>query len=205
VTLHPERLDQPLRWRKPARKVFVNSMSDLFHRTCPTSSSPACSRHGCRAAAHVPGADEAARPDAVAAQRVRSSVDIAYAFKCARSDLRPAQPAQNSRPWPLPNVWLGVSVENQQWADIRIPALLDTPAAVRFLSCEPLLGPSTDHIEILEQVARGSQLPGIAERTGITLDIVRGLAAQAGAPDLGEVRGNLRRLQAAEARAVPGA
>lgn len=43
--------------------------------------------------------------------------------------------------WPLPNVWLGVSVENQQWADIRIPALLDTPAAVRFLSCEPLLGP----------------------------------------------------------------
>jgi protein gp37 len=42
---------------------------------------------------------------------------------------------------PLPNVWLGVSVENQQWADIRIPALLDTPAAVRFLSCEPLLGP----------------------------------------------------------------
>jgi protein gp37 len=42
---------------------------------------------------------------------------------------------------PLPNVWLGVSVENQQWADIRIPALLDTPSAVRFLSCEPLLGP----------------------------------------------------------------
>jgi protein gp37 len=42
---------------------------------------------------------------------------------------------------PPSNVWLGVSVENQQWADIRIPALLDTPAAVRFLSCEPLLGP----------------------------------------------------------------
>jgi protein gp37 len=43
--------------------------------------------------------------------------------------------------WPLPNVWLGVSTENQQWADIRIPALLDTPAAVRFISAEPLLGP----------------------------------------------------------------
>jgi protein gp37 len=43
--------------------------------------------------------------------------------------------------WPFPNVWLGVSVENQHWADIRIPALLGTPAAVRFLSCEPLLGP----------------------------------------------------------------
>jgi protein gp37 len=43
--------------------------------------------------------------------------------------------------WPLPNVWLGVSVENQAAADSRIPLLLDTPAAVRFLSCEPLLGP----------------------------------------------------------------
>lgn len=40
--------------------------------------------------------------------------------------------------WPLPNVWLGVSVEDQAAADERIPALLDTPAAVRFLSCEPL-------------------------------------------------------------------
>ncbi|MFD9249564.1 DUF5131 family protein [Streptomyces bottropensis] len=43
--------------------------------------------------------------------------------------------------WPLPNVHLGVSVENQEWADIRIPALLDTPAAVRWISAEPLLGP----------------------------------------------------------------
>ena len=43
--------------------------------------------------------------------------------------------------WPLPNVWLGVSVEDQAAADERIPALLDTPAAVRFLSCEPLLEP----------------------------------------------------------------
>ena len=43
--------------------------------------------------------------------------------------------------WPLPNVWLGVSIENQEAADERIPMLLQTPAAVRFLSCEPLLGP----------------------------------------------------------------
>lgn len=45
----------------------------------------------------------------------------------------------------LPNVWLGTSVENQRWAEVRIPKLLDTPAAVRFLSCEPLLGPVTLH------------------------------------------------------------
>jgi len=43
--------------------------------------------------------------------------------------------------WPLPNVWLGVTAENQRCADERIPALLDTPAAVRFVSCEPLVGP----------------------------------------------------------------
>src|SRR6185437_14036518 len=43
--------------------------------------------------------------------------------------------------WPLPNVWLGVSAEDQHWADIRVPALLATPAAVRFVSAEPLLGP----------------------------------------------------------------
>lgn len=45
------------------------------------------------------------------------------------------------RDWPLPNVWLGVSAENQHWADVRIPELLATPAAVRFVSAEPLLGP----------------------------------------------------------------
>lgn len=45
--------------------------------------------------------------------------------------------------WPLPNVWLGVSTEDQKWADIRIPALLETPAAVRFISAEPLIGPIT--------------------------------------------------------------
>jgi protein gp37 len=51
--------------------------------------------------------------------------------------------------WPLPNVWLGVTVENQQTADERIPLLLQTPAAVRFLSCEPLL----ENIDIGEAIA----------------------------------------------------
>jgi protein gp37 len=58
--------------------------------------------------------------------------------------------------WPLLNVWLGVSVENQEAADERIPELLRTPAAVRFLSCEPLLGPVDLH---------AVQIPG--EREGL--------------------------------------
>jgi protein gp37 len=56
-------------------------------------------------------------------------------------DISPLMEARPIADWPLPNVWLGVSVEDQKRADERIPILLDTPAAVRWLSCEPLLGP----------------------------------------------------------------
>lgn len=132
VTLHPERLEAPLRWRKPAR-VFVNSMSDLFHDQVP---------------------DEfIARVWAVMAATPQHTYQIlTKRHGRMRSLLRkgpqnlldlqgaPAGASWNA-PWPLPNVWLGVSVEDQKRADLRIPALLDTPAAVRFLSCEPLLGP----------------------------------------------------------------
>jgi protein gp37 len=61
----------------------------------------------------------------------------------AYTSYRPAPGMQHAHlvPWPLPNVWLGVSAENQEWADRRIPELLRTPAAVRWVSAEPLLGP----------------------------------------------------------------
>jgi protein gp37 len=158
VTLRPERLDQPLRWRRP-RRIFVNSMSDLFHDAVPDeyiaqvfavmALAPQhtfqilTKRHGrmrsflrdeCRCGSgHAPGI------------HLRSA--MSWAVSKANPDRIPGVPDDAGRRvyfeagWPLPNVWLGVSVENQQWADIRIPALLDTPAAVRFLSCEPLLGP----------------------------------------------------------------
>lgn len=136
ATEHPDALTAPLSWRKP-RKVFVNSMSDLFHKAF---------------------SDEfIARVFAVMAAtpqhtyqiltkrhaRMRSLLNDER-FKvwswAAQGEGKAGCTPLNST-WPLPNVWLGVSVENQKWADIRIPALLDTPAAVRFLSCEPLLGP----------------------------------------------------------------
>ena len=62
--------------------------------------------------------------------------------------------------WPLPNVWVGVSVENQARADERIPALLQTPAAVRFLSVEPLLGSVDLGTWLFERVRVGSPLEG---------------------------------------------
>lgn len=61
--------------------------------------------------------------------------------------------------WPLPNVWIGVSVEDQQRADERIPFLLRTPAAVRFLSCEPLLGP----VDLSRWIGYGSETMGLLE------------------------------------------
>ena len=121
VTLHPDRLDEPLRWRKP-RRVFVASMSDLFHAEIPDDFLDRVFD-----VMDPPDGDPPSphvfmlltkRPD-----RMRDYAWSTWA-KC-----------------PPKNVWLGVSVEDQASADERIPMLLETPAAARFVSCEPLLGP----------------------------------------------------------------
>ena len=113
VELIPEKLDEPLRWRKP-RMVFVNSMSDLFHEALDD--------------------DDIDRVFAVmkAASRHTFQVLTKRADRmCRYGHLTEV----------LPNVWLGVSVEDQKTADERIPLLLQTPAALRFVSYEPALGP----------------------------------------------------------------
>lgn len=145
VTLRPERLEQPLKWKRP-RRIFTNSMSDLFHKDVPDefiarvfavmtlapqhTFQVLTKRHGrMRSLLTAPEFQGFVNGTAI-------SIASGY-----RSDgLKGGSPANLGR-WPIPNVHLGVSVENQQWADVRIPALCQTPAAVRFLSCEPLLGP----------------------------------------------------------------
>lgn len=118
VQVIAERLDQPLRWTKP-RRIFVNSLSDLFHDAIP--------------AAFIYRVW----------QVMRDTPRHTYQILTKRPErmmlfVREALPPK----WrALPNVWLGVSVEHQAAADERIPLLVQTPAAVRFLSCEPLLGP----------------------------------------------------------------
>jgi protein gp37 len=133
ITLHPERLTQPLKWRKPA-KVFVNSMSDLFHKDVPDqyiadvfTVMAVADRHTFQVLTKRPS-------------RMRSLLSSPRWSELLTRDPN-VWPSDIDPELPLPNVWLGVSVEDQHWADIRIPALLDTPAAVRFLSCEPLIGP----------------------------------------------------------------
>lgn len=132
VVLRPDKLEVPLRWRRP-RRVFVNSMSDLFHRDVPDEYIARVFAVMARAPQHT------FQVLTKRHGRMRSLLSSA-AFHNLVNDL-PGEPWRPLVTFPLPNVWLGVSVEDQQRADLRIPALLDTPATVRFLSCEPLLGP----------------------------------------------------------------
>ena len=138
VTLHPERLEQPLHWRKP-RRIFVNSMSDLFHEQVLDlfirqvwAVMAACPQHTFQILTK--------RPERMAKVLGGGVYSIAAVdWFTSQFGLR----AQPSEAWPLPNVWVGTSVEDQVSANTRIPWLLKAPAAVRFLSCEPLLGPIT--------------------------------------------------------------
>lgn len=125
VILHPERLDAPLRWKTP-RMVFVDSMSDLFHEQIPDNFvfDVFCIMEQARQ--HI---------FQVLTKRPERMRDLVTRF--CRANLQQA----DGNYWVLPNMWLGCTVENQRWADERIPILLDTPAAVRFISAEPLLGP----------------------------------------------------------------
>src|SRR3954451_10129530 len=112
VVLHPERVEQPLRWRRP-RMIFVNSMSDLFHELVPLSFIADVFSVMAEANWHT---------FQVLTKRAERLAELA-----PRLD------------WPG-NVWIGVSVENNRWAH-RADYLREVPAAVRFVSAEPLLGP----------------------------------------------------------------
>ncbi len=112
LQLRPERLEQPLSWKQP-RMIFVNSMSDMFHEEIP-----------------LPYIREVFKV-------MRKAKWHTFQILTKRSQ-RLAELAPTLR-WP-DNVWMGVSVENQRWTS-RVDDLRNVPAKVRFLSCEPLLGP----------------------------------------------------------------
>lgn len=172
VRLIEERLSDPLRWKTP-RRIFVNSMSDLFHERVPDGWVMRCLSVMARTPQHtyqiltkrpermrsffarwadLTGEDFNAFKDA------RGVEETLKAHPSPRGQLFASMLEAMGEPpngcayptfdwmggmirWPdvLPNVWLGVSVEDQATADARIPLLLQTPAAVRFLSVEPLL------------------------------------------------------------------
>lgn len=133
-----EVLSQPMRWRRP-RRIFVNSMSDLFHESVSDRWIDAVFAIMAMSPQHVfqvltKRADRMRRYMEPFDQRRADSLGERVMHLGYDGPMELLQ-------WPLPNVWLGVSVEDQARADERIPHLLATPAAKRFISAEPLLGP----------------------------------------------------------------
>ena len=126
IKLHYDRLDTPGKWKSP-RRVFVNSMGDLFHEDVPF--------------------------DFVHEVFLRMAAHSRHIYQVLtkRPERMLAYVAWNGgQEWP-DHVWAGVSVENQYWADRRIPVLTRIPSKIRFLSVEPLLK-AVDLVEYLQQV-----------------------------------------------------
>lgn len=134
IYLDEKALAQPLRWRRP-RKVFVCSMTDLFGEWVPDEMIDRVFAVMALSPQHT---FQLLTKRPARMRRYLSNDDRMYVL---RSMIEELTEGYTKCRWPLPNVWLGVSVEDQQRADERIPELLATPAAVRFVSCEPLLGP----------------------------------------------------------------
>lgn len=143
IQLMPDRLKDPLHWLKP-RRVFVNSVSDLFHESIPDefidrvfAVMAMCPQHTfqvlTKRAQRMRDYMRMVQDNEKDLQRFANVACEIAGSPCAAGIFDEVD-------WPFPNVWLGVSIEDQQRADERIPLLLDAPVAVRWLSCEPLLG-----------------------------------------------------------------
>lgn len=145
ITLAEHLLAAPLKWRKPSR-IFVNSMSDLFHSGVPDgyihrvfAIMALCPQHQFQVLTK--------RPERMKKLLSRHDAPL-FIWREMNSIMNAPQitaltgwHSAAGMKWPLPNVWMGVSVEDQATAEQRIPHLLETPADVRWVSAEPLLGP----------------------------------------------------------------
>lgn len=155
VRFNEQWLDQPLRWKRP-RKIFVCAHGDLFHENvpddwidrvfavmalCPQHTFQVLTKREERMYEYLIEISEkyAARP-----------YDLDDHLGGHGDEIAPDRHGGaliDMTQWPIPNVWLGVTAENQEQADARIPDLLATPAAKRLVSVEPMLGPvSLAHI-----------------------------------------------------------
>ncbi len=152
LTVHPDTLIEPLKWCKP-RTVFVNSMSDLFHARVPREflhrvwtvmantqqhTYQILTKRPERMARILTDLCECGKGH-VPSIHFRSEMDWA-ATRHSPTFVPGVKSTYHSVPWPLPNVWLGTSIESDAYSR-RADRLRETPAAVRFISAEPLLGP----------------------------------------------------------------
>lgn len=189
VRLNEDWLDQPLRWRR-SRRIFVCAHGDLFHEAVPDewidkvfAVMALAPRHTFQVLTKRSGRMRAYMNDPNVAGRVGSQIEtlthssVAKRFGVAANGIGPIPDGVGGkryggeRWWPLPNVWLGVSAEDQIRAEERIPDLLATPAAVRFVSAEPLLGPIslrcmpwTSNRGYVDALTGQYDFPGVARR-----------------------------------------
>ena len=193
VRFNAQWLDQPLRWKKP-RKIFVCAHGDLFHESVPDewidqifavmalapqhtfqvlTKRPERAREylsafkgyqhpGSRVLVGLHFAREEAAGPPNASYYTRGGV--------APNERPKESPLFHATHWPLPNLWLGTSISDQPSADLRIPELLATPAAVRFVSYEPALGPVD-----LACVAPGQHLRGATSREHVVHALMGGI------------------------------
>lgn len=151
VNLDWEALNEPATWAKPSA-VFVNSMSDLFHPNVP---------------------DDFILETFRVMERTPQHIYMVLTKRPERmAEWLQFRAKHNPHISPAPNIWIGTSVENQEWADARIPHLLNAPAAVRLLSCEPLLGPvDLSRLLVATPCWRCGNLDGEAGRCYCGVDI----------------------------------
>lgn len=145
VELVESALTKPLTWRAP-RRIFVDSESDLFHEKVPDEWIAAVLGVVARARRHT---FQVLTKRPARMREMMKSITPAEALACmaisnpetCREPIGFEETVRITDEWPPRNLWLGVSVEDQATADARIPVLLATPAALRFVSYEPALGP----------------------------------------------------------------
>jgi protein gp37 len=137
IAIREDRLALPLAWDTP-RRILVNALSDLFHESAPIETidhvfaiMALAPRHIFQILTKRPKIMQTYIVDKATPSRITHAID----------EIAPDANAHAIAAWPLPNVWLGVTAENQKEAERRIPILLQTPAAVRWVAAEPLLEP----------------------------------------------------------------
>ncbi len=137
IALREDRLALPLAWDTP-RRILVNALSDLLHESAPIETidhvftiMALAPRHIFQILTKRPKIMQTYIVDKATPGRKTHAID----------EIAPDANAHAIAAWPLPNVWLGVTAENQKEAERRIPVLLQTPAAVRWVAAEPLLEP----------------------------------------------------------------
>ncbi len=169
VTTHPHMLEKPLEWRQ-SQTIFVNSMSDLFHKDVPEDF-------------------------------IRRTFDIMvradwHLFQVLTKRSRRLAAMAASLPWPE-NIWAGVSVENEDYVS-RMHHLRELPAAVRFVSFEPLIGPLTEpHLDGIDWVIVGGESgPGARPMERGWVVAIRDACLEEGVPFFFKQWGGVRRKEA---------